>query len=126
MYITWTGVGLAALFACMAALCVYLIILIRNLNASIGVLKRVLTKNEENINQVIKDLPVVTRNLSEISESAKNDLKNVEAALDSINETIGMAAATANTFKSDFLGIIKIGIDLFDMARKIIQHLQKR
>jgi len=107
------------LFLLLSGLCVYLIITVRNLNQSLKSLGKLIHSNEENIDKTLKDLPVVSKNAIEITELLKNELKTVGQAINNINETAEMTAATAQTIKTGVVDKAKNVLELVDVARRI-------
>jgi len=124
--IVWTDVGQIILIVLGIVACVYLIILINNLNKSIAKIKTILDENEVNINQALKDIPVVTKNLIEISETAKKEVKSVEYAISSVSETVSTTAAAAGAFKNNVLDKIKTVVRFIEIARFIIPKGKKK
>lgn len=118
--INWVELGLMFLIVLAIILCVYLIVLIRNLNKSVRKIKDIIDKNEDNVNQVFKDLPVVSNNLIEITDVAKKEVKAVENAVNSVSETVSSTAAAASAFKNNVVGKIKTAVRVIEVARFIL------
>lgn len=111
--------GLLVLFVLGVAVGAYIIILIKNLNSSIKVVKKLLKDNEENINKTLIDIPIISKNMVEITDTAKNELLVMGNAINSINETIEMTTATVSTFKNDIFGKISGIIGIIDVIKHI-------
>jgi predicted PurR-regulated permease PerM len=111
--------GLIILFVLGIAVGTYIIILIKNLNSSIKVVKKLLKDNEENINKTLIDIPIISKNMVEITDTAKNELLVMGNAINSINETIEMTTATVSTFKNDIFGKISGIIGIIDVIKHI-------
>ncbi len=111
--------GLAAFLIVGIIACIYLIFVLKNLNDSLKSFKSILNTNRENIDSTLKGIPVITENLIEISQTAKTELKYVEAALQSVSETVETTAAAANSARYDIFGKLKGIIDLIDTIRRI-------
>ncbi|RCX18304.1 hypothetical protein DFR58_10563 [Anaerobacterium chartisolvens] len=109
---------ITALFA-LVVISVYLIVLIRNINGSIKVLKKLLKENRECIDSTLKDIPVISKNVAEISTTAKDELKSVETAIHGLGEAGEMIAAAAQTVRKDILGRIKGVVDLLDIITRV-------
>ena len=118
-YIRWSDLAVAIGFILGCIVCIYLIILIKNLNESIRIFKNVFQTNKDNINDTLQTLPVISKNLVEISSTARNELKAVESTIQSINDTTEMAAAAAQTIKSGVLDKAKSIIELIDLVRRV-------
>jgi hypothetical protein len=122
MYITWAELGylgLFILFVLGVAVGAYILILVRNLNSSLKVVKKILKENEENINKTLIDVPVISKNLVEITETVKTEAKVVENAFNSLNETFELTAATVSTIKNDIFGKINGIVGLIEFIRHI-------
>jgi len=119
-YITWKELALVVGFILIVVLCLYIIRLARNLNECVKVLKNTLQENKDNVNKTLKELPAISENLFEISEMAKSQLKLMESAVVSINETAEMTAATAQTVKTDIIDRARSIIELIDLIRKLL------
>jgi len=117
--ISLKDLGLVLIIIAAIVAFVYLIILIRNLNESVKTFKSLILGNKENIDKTLKDLPVITDNLVEISSTARNELQSVEAAIHNITETVEATAATANSIRNDLFGKIKGLVELIDTLRRI-------
>ena len=94
--------------------------MVRNLNGSIVVIKRILKNHEENINKTLTNVPVISKNVVEITETVKNEVKVVENALTSLNETFELTAATVSTIKNDIFGKINGVVGLFEFIKRIL------
>jgi predicted PurR-regulated permease PerM len=111
--------GLIILFVLGIAVGTYIIILVKNLNSSIKVVKKLLKDNEENINKTLIDIPIISKNMVEITDTAKNELLVMGNAINSINETIEMTTATVGTIKNDIFGKISGIIGIIDVIKHI-------
>ncbi len=109
---------ITALFA-LVIISVYIIVLIRNINGSIKVLKKLLKENRECIDSTLKDIPVISKNVVEISATAKDELKSVETAMQGLGEAGEMISAAAQTVRKDILGRIKGVVDLLDIITRV-------
>jgi predicted PurR-regulated permease PerM len=119
MSIKLMDLGLIILFVLGIAVGTYIIILIKNLNSSIKVVKKLLKDNEENINKTLIDIPIISKNMVEITDTAKNELLVMGNAINSINETIEMTTATVGTIKNDIFGKISGIIGIIDVIKHI-------
>ncbi len=119
-YIKWSDLALAVITLAVSVSSVYVILLVRNLNGSIKILRSILQENKDGIDKTIKDMPVITRNVSEITDTAKNELKAVESVLHSMGETAELTAATAETVKGDIIGRLKSILDIIDFIKRLI------
>jgi predicted PurR-regulated permease PerM len=117
--IKWIDLGLLVLFVLGIAVGVYIIILVKNLNSSIKVVKKLLKDNEENINKTLIDIPIISKNMVEITDTAKNELLVMGNAINSINETIEMTTATVSSIKNDIFGKISGIIGIIDVIKHI-------
>ena len=122
MYITWAdlcNVGLAILFVLGVALAAYILILVRNLNSSLKVVKRILKDNEENISKTLNDVPTISKNLVEITQTVKGDVKVLENTISSLNDTMKMIAIPAGTIKHNIIDKINSVVELIDLIKHI-------
>lgn len=123
MIITWEQIGIFSIFfimICVAVTCVYLVRLIAGIHDSVKMVNGMLKENRNNINKTLQDMPVVYENLVDISQAAKDKMKEVENVIDNINETAELTAATANTIKNDILGKAKNVMDIVYLLMKLI------
>ncbi len=118
-YVTWQELALLVLFILICAVCIYLIIFIRNLNKSVNIIRTLLYDNKEGIDKSIKTLPEISANIVEITSAGKNNIRVVEEVIHSIGETVEMTAATAHTIKNDVLGRLKGLIELVELIWKV-------
>lgn len=118
-YVTWTEFGLIVIFVGGIILVAYLIILVRNLNESVKSLKNLIQTNKDGINSTLKDIPIISANLVEITETAKSEMKAAQNAMQSLSDTAEMAAATAETIKNDIVGKAKSVLELIDLAKRV-------
>lgn len=123
MYITWQELVLMALLVLIVLgiiAGVYIILLVRNLHSSAKVVKKLLNDNQDNLNSTLGELPGISKNLSEITETAKNEVKVLENTLNSINETVEMSAATVSSIKDNIVGKIGGVVGALDLIRHLI------
>lgn len=125
-YIKWSDLVLVIIMVSVVIVSVYLILLIRNLNKSVKMLKNVIQTNKENIEETLKNMPLISGNLAEITDTAKNELKSVESAIHNIGETIQYTAATAETVKNDFLGNFKSILDIIELIKRLFSKDKKK
>jgi len=113
-------------FLLFVGVCTYLIILIKNLNESIKIFKSLLKTNKDNVNNTLKDLPVITKNLVEASEIAKDELEFIQSAIKNVSDTAEMTAATAQTVKTGILGKIESVIEVVEIISKLFSKGRKK
>jgi methyl-accepting chemotaxis protein len=116
--VTWPDLGIVILFLVSISVGIYLFILVRNLNSTVKVLKGIIEDNGTEISKTLKDLPVITENMIEITETAKNELKAMEGTINSISETAELTVGAANTIKGDLLGKIKSILEIIEAVKK--------
>ena len=104
----------------------YLILLLRNLNESLKVFKKLLKENHENIDSALKDAPVISKNFVEISNTAKNELMSVENAIGSLSETVEATAAAANTIRENLFGNVKVIVDFIELLIKALSKNKEK
>lgn len=119
MTIKVTDLGLLILFVLAVGIGAYIIILIKNLNSSLKVVKKLLKDNEENIHKTLTDIPVISKNLVEITDTAKGEVKVIENVIHSLNDTLEMTAATVGTIKNDIFGKISGVTGIIDIIKYI-------
>jgi len=116
--ITLHDLGLIILFLICVVLGVFLFILIKNLNSAIITIKNILNSNKDNIDNTLNDLPTISKNIAEITDTTKDELKSVQNTIHSLSETADMTAAAANTIKNDFAGKVKTVFEIIDLIKK--------
>lgn len=125
-YIKWSDLALVVIMVSVVTVSFYLVLLIRNLNKSIKLMKNVIQTNKENIEETLKNMPLISKNLVEVTDTAKNELKSVESAIHSIGETIQYTAATAETVKNDILGNFKSILDIIELIKRLFFKDKKK
>ncbi|MFA6309525.1 MAG: hypothetical protein WC677_07285 [Clostridia bacterium] len=114
---TLQDLGLFLLFLFGIAACVYIIILVRNLNKSANDVKEILSKNKENIDKALTDLPVISKNVAELSETAKVDLDAFQSKFKMMGDKSDEGG--------DFFGKIGGIIDIADVLIKLFASKSK-
>lgn len=109
-----------------AVVLIYLIIFIRNLNESIKVLRNVLKSNSDNIDNTLKNLPSISQNMLEITDTANRELQSVENVIRNIDETVEMTAAAAHTVKDDIFGKTKSIIEFIELIKGIFSKREEK
>ena len=123
--ITLHDLGLIILFLICVVLGVFLFILIKNLNSAIISIKNILNSNKDNINNTLNDLPTISKNIAEITDTTKDELKSVQNTIHSLSETADMTAAAANTIKNDFAGKVKTVFEIINLVKKFLPKENK-
>lgn len=126
MELTFTlmDLGLFLIFFFGIAACIYIIILVRNLNKSATHLNDILDKNKENIDKTLNDMPVISKNVAELSETAKEDFNAFQSKIRKIAGA-GQIMAPEETSGSDFFGKIKGIIEIVDVLVKLFTSGKK-
>lgn len=109
---TLQDLGLFLIFLFGIAACIYIIVLVRNLNKSAKDVKELLSKNKENIDKALTDLPVISKNVAELSETAKVDF-------DAFQSKFKMMGDDKSDEGGDFFGKIGGIIDIADVLIKL-------
>lgn len=125
-YIKLSNLALVVILALGAVCGVYLVLLLRNLNGSIKVIREILQDNKKNIDETLKNMPAISNNAAEITDTAKNDLKMLGAAIQEFGETAQLTAATAETVKTDILGRLKSLIGIIEYIVRLFNRKKKR
>jgi DNA-binding transcriptional MerR regulator len=124
-YVKLSNLALIIITAVAAVSGVYFIILLRNLNRSVKVIRDILQTNKVNIDETLKNMPLISKNTAEITETAKEELKAVGTAIESFRETAELTAAAAETLKSDILRKIRSFIDIIDFLVGLFNRKKK-
>ncbi len=124
-YIKLSNLAIVVVVAVAAVCGVYLILLLRNLNASIKVLKDILKDNKKNIDETLKNIPVISKNTAEITDTAKDELKMLEAAIHEFGATAELTSATAQTVNKDIIGKLRSLIDIIDFIIRLFKRKSK-
>ena len=76
------------LFCFISAVCVYLIIILKNLNRFFGNMNRITEENDENIKKTITMLPDVTKNINSAALGINENLDKVVKVVDTLDGAI--------------------------------------
>ncbi len=117
--VTWSQLAYVILFALGVIVLIYLVLFLRSLNQVLKIFKNVLKENKPNIDKALKDVPIISGNIAEVSDSAKNELKVIEKVITNIGDTSELAVETVKTLKNDVVGRAKSIVDIIEFIRKI-------
>ena len=120
MLINLYDLGAIILFLFGGAIGIYILILLKNLIPVVQAIKEIVNTNKDNINQTLKTVPLITKNISDITDTAKDELKAVQNTLHSISETADMTAAAANTIKSGFIDNVTAVFEVINLIKKFL------
>ena len=119
MYIRWIDLVAVVAGTLFSIVCFYLIKFLKNLNDSTKVVKVLVTENRDNIDKVLKELPLISVNLAEISGTVNDQVKVVGLAINSINDAVEATAAAAQTIRDDVVGRFKSILELIELIRAV-------
>ncbi len=119
-YISVSNLALLLITAAVAVSAVFLIVFLKNLTDCLKVLKSILTDNKSNIDESLKNMPAITKNISEVSETANREIKAIESAICSVGSAAEETSAAIIKIKKDF-------VEVFNLVRaiKFIKRLLK-
>lgn len=91
--------GLFVLGTALLVLIVYAILFLKNLNDTMGVVKRLVEDNRNNIDSVLEQAPSIASNIESISSDLSHDVKAVQDTFDQIIGTteVAVSSLTQNT-----------------------------
>ncbi|MCL2164182.1 MAG: hypothetical protein FWH55_07280 [Oscillospiraceae bacterium] len=108
-------------------------LLVKLLSSAGGVLSslnRILKNNRKSIDSVLKDLPKITENVTEISSDAqvivaalKEEQKVIEDVIRDVSDTVGAVSATAQAINEDVFSKVKA---LFKALAMLVNIILKR
>lgn len=105
---TLMDLGLFFIFIFGIAACIAIIVLVININKTAVDLKDLIGKNKENLDKTLNDLPVITANVAELSETAKSDVQAFEKKFLKIGSSGDAPEAAAAGIIERIAGIIDI------------------
>jgi len=124
-YISVSNLALLVVAAAVLVSAVFLIIFLKNLTDSIRVINSILKNNKSNIDESLKNMPAITKNISEISETANKEVKAIETAISSIGSAIEETSATVIKIKKDF-GDISNLVRTIKFIKRLFRTLVKK
>lgn len=101
-YISVSNLALLTVTAAVLVSAVFLIIFLKNLTDCVKVVRSLLKNNMSNIDESLKNMPAITKNISEMSETANREVKAIESAISSIGTAVEETSATVIKIKNDF------------------------
>lgn len=124
-YIKLSNLAIIVIVAIAAVCGVYLILLLRNLNSSIKVLKDILKDNKKNIDETLKNMPVISKNTAEITDKAKDELKLLGAAVHEFGAAAEFTSAATETVNKDIIGKLRSLVDIIDFIIRLFKRKSK-
>ncbi|MDP4182395.1 MAG: DUF948 domain-containing protein [Bacillota bacterium] len=118
-YIKLSDLALLLIAGAVVALSIYLILFVKNLTDCVRVFRNVLKDNKTNIDDSLKNMPAITQNISEISDTANKELKAVESAVYSFETVAQETAAAFTTIKKD-VGKIGSFLDIIKFVKRLL------
>ncbi|QEK13390.1 hypothetical protein FQB35_14535 [Crassaminicella thermophila] len=103
--------GIMLLGTALLVLIIYAICLLKNLNDTVKVFKKVLQNNQYNIDKILDQAPSIAQNIESISSDLSNDVKAIQGTINQIVGTTEVAASTLaenNDVLSKVIGAIQI------------------
>ena len=114
MSITYKDLGLILVFFVIIVAGAFLVRAFIHLGNILKNLGKLVGKNAENLDRIIKSLPAITENAAtlteqatEIAESFKNEQELIDIALENVTDTIEAVADTAKAINNDLIGGVK-------------------
>jgi len=112
--LTLRDLGWLAVFLTVIVAGFFLIRALMHLGGVLRAVKKLVAKNADGIDKVLKDLPSLSENAvnltdiaSDIAENLRNEQEIIETALENISETIESVSDTARAINEDFIGGVK-------------------
>ena len=103
--INLADLGIFILFILLTVLITYIIFILKNLHDTMKVIKTMVEKNQENINEVLNQAPSITANIDSISSDLCNNVKSAQSTIDHIISTTEVAAASLSNTQEYFSNI---------------------
>ncbi|WP_053954873.1 DUF948 domain-containing protein [Inediibacterium massiliense] len=91
-------------------LLIYGIILLKNLNDTLNMVKKVIGNNEQNIDQVLEEAPSIAKNIESLSHDLSHNVKAAQSTFDQILGTTEIAASKVSDHTdllSSLMGIVQ-------------------
>ena len=112
--VTYGDLGLIAVFAVIVIAGFYLIRVLANLGSALRGINKLINKNVENLDKIIKDLPKITENAAaitdlaaDIAENVKNEQELLDDLLENVVDTVESVSDLARAFNEDLIGGVK-------------------
>ena len=112
--VTLRDLGLLIVFFVIIVAGVFLIRALMHLSSVMRDLKKLIGKNAESLDKVIKDLPALSANavtlteyVSDVADNLRGEQELIDSVLENVSDTIESVSETARAINEDFLGSIK-------------------
>jgi len=112
--LTLRDLGWLAVFVTVVVAGFFLIRALMHLGGVLRAVKKLVAKNADGIDKVLKDLPSLSENAvnltdiaADVADNLRNEQEIIETALESISDTIESVSDTARAINEDFIGSIK-------------------
>jgi uncharacterized protein YoxC len=102
--------GLLLLGAALIVLIVYAIMVLKNLNDTLKIFRKLVNDNRENIDLVLDQAPSIAENIESISGDLAHDVKAFQGTIDQIAGTSEVAAGALSEhtdIMTSILGVVK-------------------
>jgi len=119
--------GLFLLGSALIVLIIYAIMVLKNLNDTMKVLKKLVEDNRKSIDQVLDQAPSIAANIDSISGDLAHDVKVIQGTIDQIAGTSEVAAGTLaeNTdVLTSIMGVVQLVFIIKDFFSGL--HRKKR
>lgn len=106
--LTLGELGQLIIFLFVAAICVLAVIVLVNINKTVGKIRNIIDKNEQNIEKSFSAIPALVENISETSEAIKDNVGKLGSTVDSITSAVSETAAVVSDKSESFFDIVSV------------------
>lgn len=106
-------------------LIIYGIFLLKNLNDTLRVLRKIVEENRSNIDEVLDKAPGIAANIESISSDLSHDIRAVQGTIDQIVGTTE-AAAGALSEHTDILSTLMGFVQILNIFREFIGGFRRK
>ncbi|MCL2741852.1 MAG: hypothetical protein FWE70_07060 [Oscillospiraceae bacterium] len=92
-YITWQDLGLVILFTLAAIVAIMLALLLKNLSGTVRVIRLLMEKNYKNIDETVKTLPGITKNVEDITAVVSKESQAIGEIIEGLKGAVARSAS---------------------------------
>lgn len=103
--------GLLLLMSAFIVLIVYAILMLKNINETLKIIRKLVEDNRENIDQILDQAPSIAANIESISGDLAHDVKAVQGTIDQlagISEVAAGSLAEKTDVLSSIMGVVQV------------------
>ena len=99
-YITYSQVGLLLMFLIVAAVGGYAILTMRNVNAAVKDIGRILKENQEALSRAIPNIAIASENVAVITQDLRTGFSETSKAMETADQIASYAVVIGETAKA--------------------------